>query len=70
MASPPSSDWERFTFLAPKQLRKHISDFQFQNYIHTRGEAVRRLIKSGLLLEKKEGNYRNDELIDLDDNTS
>lgn len=69
MASPPTtSGWERFSFLIPKRLKDHISEFQFQNYIHTRGEAIRRLIKSGLLREKEEGNYLSEDSFDFDEN--
>lgn len=67
MSSSPIHDWERYTFLTPKRLTNHINEFQFQNYIQTRGEAVRRLIKSGLLREARRGNYFTDAPLDFED---
>jgi hypothetical protein len=57
MAVPPPGSWDRVSFLIPQRLRAHISEFQFQNYIQGRGEAMRRLIRSGLLYEQDRGNY-------------
>lgn len=57
MARRPLKTWDRVSFLIAWRLRKHINEFQFQNYIQNRGEAIRRLIRSGLLYEQLRGYY-------------
>ncbi len=63
MTIPPPETWNRVSFLVPARLRIHINEFQFQNYIQSRGEAVRRLIRSGLLYEQLRGYYQTTEAI-------
>lgn len=53
----PPQPWERVSVLIPYRLRVHVTEFQFQNYIQSRGETVRRLIRSGLLYEQGRGDY-------------
>lgn len=62
MPIPPTEKFHRLSFFIPKWLKQHIQEFQFQNYIQNKGEALRRLIKSGLLHEHREGNYHPKEL--------
>lgn len=63
MTIPPPETWNRVSFLVPGRLRTHINEFQFQNYIQSRGEAVRRLLRSGLLYEQLRGHYHTAEPI-------
>lgn len=53
----PQRLWSRVSFPIPATLKRHISEFQFQNYIHSKGSAFRRLIRSGLRYERDQGNY-------------
>ncbi len=55
--------WERLSFLFPFFVIKHLNEFQNQNFIATRGEALRRLVRSGLLYENKSEHYHTDEEI-------